>query len=280
MFNLPLRSVVTAYAIATVLLAVFSSTVSVALSPGSRWPEPQVHPLPPSLDQWHDPEDSGDYFQAIEPLNVEYLIWSDFPVAVYLDFDVPDRRWVAAVTHAIQEWQAYFPLILSDRPDLAQIIIHRQRPPLKLGPDGQLGRVRSATTEYQLYRGSRSHQPETEYLLHRCDIFLTPDQTPDYTLATARHELGHAIGIWGHSPEPTDALYFAQVRDPAPISPRDLNTLKRIYQQPTRLGWPIPSEDPRLKIWHTLPTLPTLPSLPPLPKLPPLPPLPKLPKLC
>jgi predicted Zn-dependent protease len=31
--------------------------------------------------------------------------------------------------------------------------------------------------------------------------------------------------------------YFSQVRNPPPISPRDVNTLKRIYQQPTSLGW-------------------------------------------
>lgn len=259
------------------MLAVFSCLVSVALPPRNRWPEPQAHPLPPSLEQWQAPEDSGDYFESIQALNVGYLIWSDFPVEVYLDVDTPDPRWLEAVTQAIEEWQAYFPLKMSDRPDSADIILHRQRPPLKLGPDGQLGRVRSATTEYQLYLGSRG---DRQYLLHHCEIFLTPDQTPDYTLATARHELGHAIGIWGHSPQPTDALYFSQVRYSPPISPRDVNTLKRIYQQPTRLGWPIQSE--HSQEWENqtiLPTLPPLPALPPLPKLPKLPKLPQLPKL-
>lgn len=273
----------TASAIATILLAVFSCSVSVALPPTIQFPEAQVHPLPPSLEQWHDPEESGDYFEAIKLLNVRYLIWSEFPVQVYLDFDTPDRLWVEAVTRAIEEWQTYFPLEISDRLGEANITIHRQRPPLKLGPDGQLGRARSATTNYQLYIGSPPHQPDQEYLLHRCNIFLTPDQTPEYTLATARHELGHAIGIWGHSPEPTDALYFAQVRHPPPISSPDLNTLKRIYQQPTHLGWPIPSQ--RSSVWGyraslpTLPSLKSLPTLPPLPMLSPLPKLPQLPKL-
>jgi predicted Zn-dependent protease len=71
-------------------------------------------------------------------------------------------------------------------------------------------------------------------------IQLSPDQSDRYTLATARHELGHALGIWGHSPLETDAMYFSQVRDSPEISIRDVNTLKHIYEQPTRLGWPLP----------------------------------------
>jgi len=72
-------------------------------------------------------------------------------------------------------------------------------------------------------------------------IYIRPDQAIEYLQAAARHELGHALGIWGHSPQPTDALYASQVRNPAKISARDLNTLKRVYEQPTRLGWEMPS---------------------------------------
>jgi predicted Zn-dependent protease len=66
---------------------------------------------------------------------------------------------------------------------------------------------------------------------------LSPSQTGNYVVAAARHELGHALGIWGHSPLQTDALYFSQVRNPPTISSSDVNTLKRVYQQPTSLGW-------------------------------------------
>ncbi|MFM6754387.1 MAG: peptidase, partial [Dolichospermum sp.] len=76
-------------------------------------------------------------------------------------------------------------------------------------------------------------------LYHRFTILLSPSQTGEYVLSAARHELGHALGIWGHSLSPTDTMYFSQVRNPPLISVRDVNTLKRIYEQSTSLGWSV-----------------------------------------
>lgn len=260
-------------------------------SPESDWsqftlPQPQIHPLPEQLQQWQDPDDRGDYFSDIKATPVGYLIWSAFPVKVYLalgDLDpggaVPltdaasptpiapsaekSQRWITAVTQAVQDWMAYFPLELVDTADQADITILQSAPPLQgfnpstenstPGSSGsenpnsttagsssssvmnRLPRVRSAETHFQFFVDRPAQS--APILAHRFTIHLTPNQTPDYIRATARHELGHALGIWGHSPVETDALYFSQVRYPPAISARDVNTLKRIYQQPTLLGW-------------------------------------------
>jgi len=95
-------------------------------------------------------------------------------------------------------------------------------------------RAAAAQTRYQFYL-----QAPENILAHRFVIYLSPDQSPAYTLATARHEIGHALGIWGHSTLETDVMYFSQVRNPPPISERDVNTLRKIYQQPTQLGWQV-----------------------------------------
>lgn len=241
-------------------------------------PQPQVHPLPDQLAEWQDPDNQGDYFSEIKTTPVGYLLWSTFPVKVYLDLVEPaasppvpaplspdpltpnrSQQWVTAVTQAVQDWRMYFPLELVDSADQADITIVRSAPPLQgfnanaenASPNNpspeasgnnpstsavnRLPRVRSAETRYQIFVDRPSQA--SPMLAHRFTIHLTPNQTPAYTLATARHELGHALGIWGHSPLETDALYFSQVRNSPPISHRDINTLKRIYQQPTLLGW-------------------------------------------
>ncbi|MGI0485558.1 hypothetical protein ACN4EK_08995 [Pantanalinema rosaneae CENA516] len=225
----------------------------------------QVHPLPPTLAQWQDKQASGDYFDQIQPVNVGYLVWSDFPVKVFVEpveTNPPNaftaqrsQGWVKAVLQAIQEWNAYLPLTVVNQAEEADIIIWRSTPPLRLSsepsnssqptpsPRFQI-RARNAETRYEIYvkRTPAETKAATAIALaHRFTIYLRPDQPLAYTLATARHELGHALGIWGHSLLPTDALYTTQVAQPPTISVRDVNTLKRVYEQPTRLGWQMSS---------------------------------------
>jgi predicted Zn-dependent protease len=197
------------------------------------------HPLPPTLAKWQDKTNSGDYFDQIQPTKVGYLIWSKFPIKVKIETPTKINEkqaqiWVNSVTQAVQEWNKYLPLEiiknLTEKSEIADITISRKAPPLQIDSNNKITRARSALTTYEIF-------PQNNILSHHFTILLSPTQTGEYIQAAARHELGHALGIWGHSPLQTDALYFSQIRNPAPISARDVNTLKRIYQQPTSLGW-------------------------------------------
>jgi predicted Zn-dependent protease len=207
----------------------------------TTFPAPKTHQLPLSLAQWQDRANNGDYFSEVKPTAVGYLIWSRFPIRVHISTPqltniTQSQAWVNTVSQAIAEWNNYLPLEIVDRPELADIRIVRQAPPLKIDPvRRQVTRARSAQATYNLYA-------QNNILYHRWQILLSPSQTGIYLLAAARHELGHALGIWGHSQQQSDALYFSQVSNPPPVSPRDVNTLKRIYQQLTSLGWKVDSE--------------------------------------
>ncbi|MGK7891287.1 MAG: hypothetical protein AB4042_18310 [Leptolyngbyaceae cyanobacterium] len=205
-------------------------------------PPARSHSLPASLSHWSEGDETDTYFEQIEPTPFGYLVWSQFPVRVYLTSDPSTRAervgslinqdWLAAVQGAIAEWSAYLPLLQTDLPEAADITIVAQTPTLRWGE-----RARTAETTYTL-RGVTAGNGQ-QMIQQHYRILLSPNQTRDYLLATARHELGHALGIWGHSLRETDALYRSQVSNPPLISTRDVNTLKEIYQQPTQLGWPL-----------------------------------------
>jgi len=218
-------------------------------SPSQNIPSAKIHPLPQSLARSQIAENTGDYFSQIKPTAVGYLVWSTFPLKIYLEQpDLIDnsasnqrfQQWVVDIRDAIAEWNNYLPLIEIDNCELADIVITRSQVDREIQLDPETGlykipRAITAQTTYKFYLSSDT----PPILRHRMKIQISPDLGQNATLATARHELGHALGIWGHSDRETDALYFSQVSNPPSISLRDLNTLRKIYQQPTRLGWSI-----------------------------------------
>jgi predicted Zn-dependent protease len=222
------------FALSCFSLIIFTQvyTPAASLPPLDSWPSPEVHSLPPTLTNWQDSTDSGDYFDEVKPPNVGHLVWSKFPIRVYVEHPVNTNRseeWVEAVLGVVREWGVYLPLAMVDSSEVADIIILRQAPPLRQGE-----KSRSGEAVYELYT---SRDGDKTALSHRFSVYLNPNQVGKYIAATARHELGHALGIWGHSLMETDVLFKSQVANPPPISQRDVNTLKRVYEQPTRLGW-------------------------------------------
>ena len=213
------------------VLNVLDSTDNISQNPS---PPPQKkYPLPSTLARWQD-NNSGDYFDEIKPTKYGYLIWSQFPVKVYLEtpntnINQQSQQWINAVSQIVEEWNNYLPLKIVEDSEIADIKIIRKSPPLQFTPGKRFPRARSALAKFQTYTKDNT-------LYHRFTILLSPSQTGKYLLAASRHELGHALGIWGHSKDKGDALYFSQVRNPPLVSNRDVNTLKKIYQQTTSLG--------------------------------------------
>jgi len=234
-------------AIAFCLTILFAQTVYPQTPDTSNLPPAKVHPLPQSLANWNSAKPEN-YFKQIESTPLGYLVWTKFPIEVYID-SIPlentaanqrFQQWTTAAQKAIAEWNEYLPLTETTAKDKADIFILRSQPKreAKLNPETGLYDIPRAVAAQTNYKFYLTEEPIA--IAMRMTVEVSPNFTGVSLLATMRHELGHALGLWGHSPNENDALYFSQVSDPPAISDRDINTLKQVYQQPTKLGWQIP----------------------------------------
>jgi predicted Zn-dependent protease len=86
--------------------------------------------------------------------------------------------------------------------------------------------------------GGSDNNDDSQYFVPPQVIDINLDVAQDREPATrpllikniTAHELGHALGLLGHSPVKSDLLY-KDTDEYSRLSERDLNTLNRLYQQ-------------------------------------------------
>lgn len=154
-----------------------------------------------------------------------HLRFYEFPIKVYVDGG--DSEWSSAVNHALVQLSQVLLIERIDTEADATLVIYI------LPPD-----------EYEYWSGC----DKTETLgcavildlgdfgggdtYHRIygQVYLSADS---YNKAgTVLHEMLHALGVMVHSPEPGDIMY-PFILEQATLSRRDLNTLRRLYANPS-----------------------------------------------
>ncbi|MEN9224755.1 MAG: hypothetical protein Q6M54_04710 [Thermostichus sp. DRC_bins_24] len=205
-------------------------------------PEPVRLELPPGLARYTYDTSVGDYLEEID-LRLPggaYVQWAIYPIPVYIQADHP--QWKTFVEQAVKEWAVYIPMrVVAKEEDAFYGLSIYRVPPIGGGVAG------AARPEFFFASDGSLQQ--------RVRIIIGEGQGLAEVTAVARHEIGHGLGLWGHSPNVRDLMFGGHhaaatgnrrvLRLPK-ITNRDLNTLKRVYEQPTLIGRVFPEAYRRL----------------------------------
>ncbi len=182
------------------------------------------------------------------------------PIKVFIEEGKPDIGYTAELKETLQKafenWSAvsagHLKFEVLPTRDNAQIICDWTNDPKKMMTPKEGG--------YTIVT------PDTKGILHADIVILTLPPTgaakmpPNFAKRVALHEVGHAIGLLGHSSSPNDVMFDTVPPNdqPTALSDRDKNTVVSLYSagpetlvtkpfDPTKVNVPASAESPALK---------------------------------
>lgn len=194
---------------------------------------------PEALQPSHYVASAGDYYQDVAETS-ESERWTSYPIKVSIG-NVPTENWAQGAREALSIWKEMLPLELTAEPDEADI---------KFVWEGGTDIEGAVGEEMDWVQFRRVGNELTGRRVAVISVDLSRNWSKDEMRAICLHELGHALGIKGHSLSKGDIMYYTvqektrHVRIPGVYYPfawktlvskpsqRDLNTLIRLYNTP------------------------------------------------
>lgn len=181
---------------------------------------------------------AGDYSQQVVRLGGSFARWTSFPIRVHLPMNTQEN-WHSSLDNAVKKWSQFIPVTVAPPNEPADI---------EVGWINHLMPRQLGITNLEIFNG---HPRVTIYLLR--PSYYPPDVTEASLQRVALHELGHGLGLFGHSNNPADSMFALDtpVKSGLPKTPtvtmRDVNTLRKVYeaqplpdgfQSPQPISWP------------------------------------------
>lgn len=191
--------------------------------------------LPDAMQPGRYDSEAGDYYWQISR-NSEGEEWKKFPIKVFLG-SAPQLKWQKGTRQAFDTWAALIPLQIVAVPQQADIRVNWESAYFEPGRPG---------FEEEWVNIKQEGEGFTARRIAVVSVDLSINWDEDDMRAIITHELGHALGIKGHSDSKKDIMFMELQRKvyrtrmgPFPIplwkslvkqpSQRDLNTLIRLY---------------------------------------------------
>lgn len=195
--------------------------------------------LPEATQPGHYVPAAGDYYRDIAA-DSEGDQWRELPVKVFLG-SAPNLKWQQGAREAFDLWSAVFPMQLVALPERGDIRMSWAASDMEEGRAGE---------ENEWVAFKRVGDAITGRRVATITMDLSRNWSKDEMRAIVLHELGHALGLKGHSDNKKDIMFW-QMQDqkrqirapyfPFPVfwkslvsqpSQRDINTLIRLYNSP------------------------------------------------
>lgn len=191
---------------------------------------------PAGLQPSHYVAEAGDYYWEIAG-DSEGNKWTGFPLKVFLG-NPTSIKWLQGSREAYNIWSTMFPL---------QLVIDPLKADIRIDWSNSVQEHDEMGQELEWTQVRRVGDQLTGRMVCVITMDLSHDWSKDEMRAIITHEMGHALGIKGHSDSKKDIMYW-QMQDrqrqipipnyPFPVfwrslvknpSQRDMNTLIRLY---------------------------------------------------
>lgn len=168
-----------------------------------------------------------DYFDYITIFSSGRIArFTEMPIRVYISPMLRADAYLNAIRYGMRQWES-----------ASGGIIQFAETEVNSDADIRVSWGRAGLWPIAEVTGAKAELTRLDGDRIRVEIILVPHEPqlgevsdPAGLRAICLHEFGHAVGLWGHSPDSRDAEFHTSTKEHP--SPHDINTLLRVYDTP------------------------------------------------